>query len=191
MLTSITSAAALDRHIAGVILMMPSQSGKYDWSNWPAELRERYAKTRLHGHDVALSLDDFWRFWPVSDLDRTGRGESMLSDDVAYNWAKGAFKLTEEGGNTFDNKVQITSLHSIYRARPKAYFEEISPTPVLFLAATDDPVATAYDDQVKMFEKMGEPKKFVTLKGHHLANYFGEQFEVGVEAMVEWLKKQE
>lgn len=169
--------------------MMPSQSGEYDWNNWPRYLHDKHDETRLAGQDGSIAKADFWRFWPVSEADRAGKGESMLSDDVSYNWARGAFDLTKQGGNKFDNKVAITSLHSIYRARPGVYFKEISPTPVLFLAATDDPVATAYDSQLKTYNSMGEPKEFVTLDGQHLANYFGDQFEVGVEAMVEWLKK--
>lgn len=183
-----TSAAAFDRRIAGVILVMPSQTGKYDHDNWPAELRTRYQETRAAGRATSEAKANFWRFWPVSDAQGTST-ESMLSDEVSTEWAKGAFRLTDEGGNKFDNKVAITSLHSIYRARPGVYFGEISPTPVLFLAATDDPVATDYDTQVKKFESMGEPKEFVTLNGGHLANYFGEQFEVGVKAMIAWLKK--
>lgn len=183
------SAAAFDRRIAGVILTMPSQSGEYDYNNWPPYLHEKYAETRALGRDAANAKADFWRFWPVSDVDRTGNGESMLSDDVAFNWAQGAFKLTEEGGNKFDNKVAITSLHSIYKARPGVYFHKISPTPVLLLAATDDPVASAYATQVETFKAMAEPKEFVELQGHHLAVYFGEQFEAGVKAMIEWLKK--
>ncbi|KAJ3475472.1 hypothetical protein NLG97_g9448 [Lecanicillium saksenae] len=183
------TAAAFDRRIAGVILMMPSQSGKYDYDNWTADLRTRYQETRAAGRAASEAKVDFWRFWPVADAQGTSAGESMLSDPVSTEWAKGAFRLTEEGGNKFDNKVAITSLHSVYRARPGVYFGEISPTPVLFLAATDDPVATDYGTQVKTFEKMGEPKEFVTLNGTHLANYFGEQFEVGVKAMIAWLKK--
>ncbi|KJZ80487.1 hypothetical protein HIM_00337 [Hirsutella minnesotensis 3608] len=183
------TAAARDRRIAGVILVMPSQSGRYDWDNWPAHLRTRHATARAQGRAEAVKQADFWRFWPVSDLDRNGHGESMLSDDVAYHWAEGVFRLTAEGKNTFDNKVMISSLHSIYNARPGAFFREISPTPVLLLAATDDPVASAFEDQLGIFEQMGQPKEFAKLTGHHLANYFGEQFEIGVRAMIEWLKK--
>ncbi|CEJ86888.1 hypothetical protein VHEMI04236 [[Torrubiella] hemipterigena] len=183
------TAAAFDRRISGVILTMPSQSGEYDYNNWPPYLHEKYAETRALGRDAANEKADFWRFWPVSDVDRTGKGESMLSDDTAYNWAQGAFKLTEEGGNKFDNKVAITSLHSIYKARPGVYFPKISPTPVLLLAATDDPVASSYATQVETFKTMAEPKEFVDLQGHHLAVYFGEQFEVGVKAMIAWLQK--
>ncbi|OAR02280.1 hypothetical protein LLEC1_05425, partial [Akanthomyces lecanii] len=157
------TAAAFDRRIAGVILAMPSQTGKYDYDNWPATLRARYQETRVAGRSAWEAKADFWRFWPVSDADRAGAGESMLTDDVSYSWAQGAFRLAEEGGSRFDNKVAVTSLHSIYRARPGAYFAEIAPTPVLFLAATDDPVATDYRLQVKTFEGMGEPKAFVTL----------------------------
>lgn len=168
---------------------MPSQSGKFDYDNWPAHLRERYDATRDMRRDAAEAKDDYWRFWPVSAADRAGQGESMLTDDVSYNWAQGAFRLTDEGGSTFDNKVAITSLHSIYRARPGIYFKEISPTPVLYLAATDDPVATDFATQVRTYGEMGEPKEFVALNGGHLANYFGQQFEVGLKAMLVWLLK--
>ncbi len=164
---------------------MPSQTGQYDYDNWPADLRTRYHETRAAGRAASEAKADFWCFWPVSNTD----SEAMLTDDVSYAWAQGAFRLTAEGGSVFDNKVAITSLHSIYRARPGAYFAAISPTPVLFLAATEDPAATDYGTQVKTFAAMGEPKEFVTLEGGHLANYFGEQFEVGVTAMIAWLKK--
>lgn len=183
------SAAATDRRIAGVILLMPSQSGKFYYDNWPAHLRERYEATRAMGRDAADAKAEYFRLWPVTAADRAGQGESIYTDDVSYNWTQGAVRLTDEGGSTFDNKVAITSLHSIFSARPGALFKEISPTPVLFLAAKDDLLAAEFEVQTKTYAEMGEPKEFVALNGGHLTNYFGEQFEVGVQAMIQWLKK--
>ncbi|KAJ6788734.1 hypothetical protein PWT90_03932 [Aphanocladium album] len=88
------TAAAFDRRIAGVILVMPSQT-----------------ETRAAGRAASEARAGFWRFWPVSDANGTSAGEWMLSDPVSTEWAKGAFHLTEEGGIKFDNKVAIAALH--------------------------------------------------------------------------------
>ena len=118
---------------------MPSQTGKYGYGNWPAA-----------GRSASETKAVFWRSGPP------GRGPRRRQRVDAHRRCfllvgQGAFYLAEEGGSVFDNKVAVTSLHSIYRARPRAYFEEISPTPVLFLTATDDPVATDHSAQVKTF----------------------------------------
>lgn len=181
--------ASMDRRISGVILMMPSLSGNFDFNNWPKYLIDKDVTDRLHGRDTSLRKADYWQFWPVTEKDKEGKGNSMLSGDLAFNWMKGALKLTEEGGNKFENKVAISSLHSIYKARPNAYFKDIAPTPTLLLAATEDSVATSYKDEIAIFETMGQPKEFVTLEGDHLPSYFGKQFEIGVEAMIKFVRK--
>lgn len=184
------TAAAMDRRIAGAILVMPSLSGRFDFDNWPEYLHREDGRDRSQGAQKSASERKFWRFWPITeDLERTTGDYSMLNDDSSYNWAKGAWELTKEGGAKFDNQVAITSLHHIYKARPGAFFKDISPTPVLFLAATIDPVAAGLADEQKVFESMGEPKEFVVLEGSHLDNYFGLQFERGVTAMIKWLEK--
>ncbi|KAJ4155911.1 hypothetical protein LMH87_001134 [Akanthomyces muscarius] len=95
------AAAVFDRRIAGVILVMPLQTGKYGYDNWPAG-----------GRSASETKADFWRSGPP------GRGPRRRQRVDAHRRCfllvvQGPFYLAEEGGSVFDNKVAVTSLHPI------------------------------------------------------------------------------
>jgi fermentation-respiration switch protein FrsA (DUF1100 family) len=69
-----------------------------------------------------------------------------------------------------------------------AYIHRISPTPMLMIVSDSD-VTTQTNVQLEAFAKALQPKKLKILKGAgHFDPYFGDTFEEGVEAQIEFLK---
>jgi len=57
------------------------------------------------------------------------------------------------------------------------------------LAAAEDALIGHLGNHKKVFEEARQPKEFIVLKNHHLANYFGESFEENVASQIDFLKR--
>ncbi len=69
---------------------------------------------------------------------------------------------------------------------PEWIVDKIAPRPVLFITSDDDRLVPP-DESVAMYEKAGEPKKLIVLKGWgHYEVYAGEAFRQVVEPTLDW-----
>ncbi len=69
---------------------------------------------------------------------------------------------------------------------PFVCVDHISPAALLMVVATADTVAPAETARAA-FERAGEPKRLVTLDGHHFCDYQGDDQATSCAAMVEFL----
>ena len=171
--------------MAGVVLCMPHIDGAYDYSAWPEKFHD-YALN--HRYRLPNSDPKYFHFWPTTPEDIAGEGKSFLSGEFNYQWAHGAFKRSQDAENSFQNRVTTSSLWSTFNVRPKSFLRDIAPTPLLWVATDEDLVTGPLDKDQEAFETVGGDKKMVVIHGTHLENYFGDEFEKGVKAMIEFVK---
>jgi uncharacterized protein len=133
-----------------------------------------------HGYDV---LKDMWS----DEHARLARGEPPRtvpafgedSESVRYQMAR----PLEERGN-WRNEVTVRTWELYDRYEPGAYAEAVAPTPLLMIVCLDDTMTPA-EDALAVYERVGEPKRLVTVPGTHYAVY-GEQFETASAAARDW-----
>ena len=172
--------------MAGVLLCMPHINGEYDYNSWP----ERFHSYALnHRYGRPNTDPEFFHFWPTSTEDIIGRGQSFLSGDFNHQWAKGAFERAEQGGSCFENRVTVSSLWATFNHHPEHFLRDIAPTPLLWVATDEDVVTGPLDEDQKAFAKLNGDKKMVIIRGGHLENYFGPEFEKGSRAMIDFIRE--
>jgi fermentation-respiration switch protein FrsA (DUF1100 family) len=71
---------------------------------------------------------------------------------------------------TFRNEVTIASLEEFVQFDPVDYIEAISPTPLLFIMASQDRLVSP-DFIRQAYERAGQPKKLLTVEGSHYDVY--------------------
>lgn len=81
------------------------------------------------------------------------------------------------------------SLYDIAKAEPKDHIWKIAPRPLLYLAASVDAISGPVEKQKEVFESAGEPKRFVELMEHHLANYELSPFEENVRVQIKFFER--
>ena len=66
--------------------------------------------------------------------------------------------------------------------------DKIAPRPVLFITTDEDRLVPP-EESVSLYEKAGEPKKLVTLKGYgHYEVYVEPAFSEGMDPTVTWVQ---
>jgi dipeptidyl aminopeptidase/acylaminoacyl peptidase len=69
---------------------------------------------------------------------------------------------------------------------PEWIVDKIAPRPVLFITSDDDRLVPP-DESISLYEKAGEPKKLIMLKGWgHYEVYAGEAFRQVIEPALDW-----
>lgn len=181
-------AAGDDPNIKAVILVMPLLSGKGDAANFPeGSLEEAWAERKERCLSSNSRLLRYVQVWDNDEAEAAGdRGSTMIHGDVPYKFRAGAKELSEAAGTPWQNRLSLRSLYYISCCEPKDYIHRISPRPLLHLAAAVDPLAGPPEEHKKAFAAAGEPKEFVLLENHHIANYF-EGFEDNVAAQIKFL----
>ena len=98
-------------------------------------------------------------------------------------------ELSQVAGTPWENRISVQSLYSIGKVEPRNHIYKISPRPMLYLAVTTDMLTGSVEDHKQVFELAGQPKEFVRLHDHHIANYFNDSFERNVTAQIDFLIK--
>ncbi|KAM6520292.1 hypothetical protein FSOLCH5_005084 [Fusarium solani] len=175
-------AAAINKNIAGVILQVPFVSGE-SIARTPGMSTNMLVSDR--GKTVAEGSRTRLPNFPSSIEElRSGTSKAVLKDP-------GAIGFTEEmqrRGLDWGRVCTAQSLLYTVLHEPMAYIHRISPTPMLMIVSDSD-VTTQTNVQLEAFAKALQPKKLKILKGAgHFDPYFGDTFEEGVEAQIEFLK---
>ena len=182
-------AAADDPNIKAVVLVMPLLSGRADAANFVSgSLRTAWEERKARCLESNASPKQYIQVWDQSQEQAGGnRNSTLIHGTVPYDLLMGAKKLSDAAGTPWQNKLSLQSLYSISRCEPQDYIPRISPRPLLHIAANEDPLSGPPEAHEKAFATAGEPKEFVLLENHHIANYF-ENFENNVQAQLKFLK---
>lgn len=186
--------AANDPRLSAVLLVMPFTSGKADAAAFPSKTLERaweeraaVAKART---DCSTSVIQYEDLWNKSFEEAEGNGpQPFLAGPVPYKFITEARTRSDKAGTPSQNKISLQSFYHISNIEPGDYITEISPRPLLYLAAEVDPLTGPIENHKKIFARAGEPKEFTTLYPDHIATYFGQPFEASVARQIEFLKK--
>jgi uncharacterized protein len=185
-------AAGDDPYIKAVILMMPFFSGAWDATNWPEGIMGLvHDERRRIVTETPRPAPDYLKSWDSSPEEAASshRGSTLIHGQVPYEFARNARQLSDQAGIPWDNRITLQSLYHISKVEPQDHIHKISPRPMLYLAATVDPISGPLDAQKATFARAGEPKQFVQLDSDHLSNYKGALFDANVLSMIQFLKK--
>ncbi|KAH8901565.1 alpha/beta-hydrolase [Thozetella sp. PMI_491] len=183
-------AAGDDPYIKAVILLMPFISGSWDSTNWPAGIMERVYAERERLTKEPDAEPEYIQAWDSSDAEAAGeRGDIIIHGEVPWGFARGGRELSDKAGTLWQNRLGLQSLYHIAKVEPRHYIDKISPRPMLYLAATIDPLSGPLEAQKAAFSNAKEPKQFVELQSDHLSNYNSPLFDVNVQAQIDFLNK--
>jgi predicted acyl esterase len=183
-------AAGDDPHIKAVILVMPFVSGSWDSTNWPAGIMERVYAEREQLTKKPGKEQEYVQAWDNSETESKGeRGDIILHGSVPWSFSKEARQLSDRAGTPWENRITLQSLYQISIVEPRDHIHKISPRPLLYLAATIDPLSGPLELQKEVVERAKEPKEFVQLQSDHLSNYQSLLFDINVQAQIDFLKK--
>jgi uncharacterized protein len=171
--------AAFDRRIKAAVAQVPTiypveqimyRAGKDGLSRVMELLKEDRA--RRFGNDSHDSIPVVGPPGTLSALSAPDAYEAMMRNaSAAPNWV---------------NEVTLESLENYVGYHPTSSIEFISPTPLLMVLAEHDTLIPI-DLARAAFERVGEPKKLVTLSCGHFEVYETEPwFSMAVSAMTDW-----
>ena len=167
-------------------MFLPCIDGAWDKSRWGDRTWEVVQRHRFEGK---LSDGSTLQFWPLSDDEAAGKGDSVLSGAFVRDWSVVAQKMAEQGGNmNFSGELTLASFWEDFHTHPSDSFGAIT-APVLWVMATEDVVCGPLDFTKEWYEKLPGPKQICILEGEHLAQYFDPGFPKSVEAMLTFLDK--
>jgi fermentation-respiration switch protein FrsA (DUF1100 family) len=183
-------AAGDDPNIKAVVLIMPFVSGSWDAQNFPAELTEKLWEERKEASAAGRAWKPTYvKVWDESLEEAQGpRNDILLHSPAAFEFYAGAKQRSDAAGTPWENRLRLDSLYRIAKVEPRDHIHKIAPRPLLYIAATTDPLSGPYEAQMATFERAGEPKTFVTLEDDHISNYF-RNFEANITAQIEFLQK--
>jgi predicted acyl esterase len=185
-----TIAAGDNPYIKTAILVMPFFSGAFDSTNWPAGIMDRVHTEREHLNKTPDATLEYLQVWDNSEEEAAGeRGNILIHGQVPWEFAHGARQLSDKAGTPWENQLSLQSLYYIAKVEPQDHIHKISPRPMLYLAATVDPISGPLELEKAAFDRAKEPKQFVQLQSHHLANYKSPEFDVNVQVQIEFLNK--
>lgn len=170
--------AAFDKRVKAVVATVPApnQWETYYQNMKPemlAQLREWFAQNRREEYAQGIV-----NYCPVV----APQGQPcVLIRPEAYEW----FTAMAETTPNWQNRVTAESLDINKEYTPMANMQLISPTPLLMIVADNDNVCPTAA-QKKGFERAGEPKKLVVIKGGHFSMNQGTAFDEASTAAVEW-----
>jgi len=169
---------------------MPFTSGTRDSTNWPVGIMERVYAERERLSKEPDTKPEYLQAWDSSDAEAEGeRGDILIHGPIPWKFANGARQLSSKAGTPWENRLALQSLYHIAKVEPQDHIHKISPRPMLYLAATIDPLSGPLEAQKVVFQRAKEPKQFVQLQSDHLANYNAPEFDINVQAQIDFLKK--
>jgi uncharacterized protein len=168
-------------------MFLPCIDGAWDKSRWGEKLWEFVQHDRFQpGSTQTQSLT----FWPLSDAEAAGTGGSVLSGSYVRDWSVVGQKMAAQGGNVpFTGQLTLSSFWNDFNTRPADCFDNIAPTPLLWIMATDDVVCGPLEFTEEIYDQLQGPKELCVLQGEHLPQYFDPGFPKSVEATLAFLGK--
>jgi hypothetical protein len=166
-------------------MFLPCIDGAWDKSKWG---QGTWDAAQRHRFDGKLEDGESLPFWPLTDDEAAGKGNSVLSGDYVRDWSVTAQKMAEQGGNmSFNGHLTLASFWEDFNTRPSDFFSGIK-APLLWVMATNDAVCGPLEFTKEWYGKLQGPKELCILEGEHLAQYFNPGFPKSVEAMLSFLK---
>jgi fermentation-respiration switch protein FrsA (DUF1100 family) len=157
----VLQVAAFDRRVKAVVSQVPATDLFRQIQQAPPAHRARY--------DDLIAADRVARFHglPSKTMKLAApEGEASLFGKHALPWIER--NVSEHA--TFRNEVTIASLEEFVQFDPVDYIAAISPTPLLFITASQDRLVSP--DLIRSaFERAGWPKKILTVEGSHFDVY--------------------
>ncbi|KUJ07701.1 alpha/beta-hydrolase [Mollisia scopiformis] len=186
--------AGNDPRLSAVILVMPFTSGARDAAAFPAGILDKAWSNRADTAAAWMSGStpdvEYVTLWADSEANGMGEGpQRFLTGTAAYDFITTARLRSDRAGTPSENKLSLQSFYHIANIEPADYISKIAPRALLYLAATTDALTGPLETHKEVFSHAAEPKEFVILNNHHLANYFGEDFETNVGKQIEFLKR--
>lgn len=186
--------AGNDPRLPAVVLVVPFTSGAADAAAFPKGILEKAWADREETTEAwaggAQPNTRHEALWAESKENAEVKGpQNFLTGIDAYNFTTAARARSTKAGTPSNNKLSLQSFYHINNIEPVDYIHKISPRPLLYLAAVEDVLTGPLDGHRKVFEQAGEPKEFVVLNNHPIANCFGDSFEKNTSAQIEFLKK--
>jgi len=169
---------AFDRRVKAVVAQVPTINARYQ--NLDYEARERrtafYARNRVQEYTKGIV-----NYYPVV----APEGQpACLPQKEAYKY----FTEAAQKAPNWKNQVTIESLDIYKEFAPATFIQLISPTPLLMIVANND-IVTSTEGEIKAFERAGEPKKLVVVKGDHFALFEGSGFSEASTEAVSWFEQ--
>lgn len=183
-------AAGDDPYAKAVVLVMPFFSGAFDAKGFPDGMLNRTVAERERRIQFPATKPTYVVVWDESiEAAKDERGQTLLHGPAAFDFIDGAKKRSTAAQTPWENQMSLESYYHVAKAEPRDHIYKIAPRPMLYLAATVDPISGPIEIQEETFARTGEPKEFVRLDDDHIANYFGESFTKNVEAQIRFLKE--
>ena len=183
-------AAGDDPHVKAVVLVMPFISGAIDVKSYPAGIIDQAWKEREMRCKDPNFPPSYIPVWDDNGRQAAGeRGQIFLHGPKPFEFIDGAQQRSAAAKTPWTNELSLESFYQISVTEPRDHIRKISPRPMLYLAATTDPLSGPFEEQKKVFEMAGGPKEFVILDDHHINNYFDSSFEKNIKAQIDFLQR--
>jgi len=173
--------SAFDKRVKAVVSMMPQpQSWEAFYAPLPAKeldgMHAWIAQSRLEWFTTGKAA-----YFPV--VSANGK-DAAITQSEGYEW----FTRMSKQAPRWENRMTVDSLEKDMFYDPVAFIGLIAPTPLLVVAASDDTLIP-FNLQKAAFERAGEPKKFIEVKGGHFAALDNPSRDELLPAQVDWFKR--
>lgn len=121
----------------------------------------------------------------------SGKSEMGERNDILFLDRQSAALAAEARAKNpnASNTLPLDYLDETLQFHPEWVVDKVAPTPILFITTDDDRVVPA-EESISLFEKAGEPKKLVTLKGvGHYEVYAEPALTQVMDATVAWFEQ--
>lgn len=174
--------AAFDRRIKAVVAQVPATNiWESVFAPLPVEAREGalawQAQERIARYTTGATN--------VLPVVATAGQPSTIPMPEAFDWFTRAGR---ERAPSWRNQVTVESLEKNISYDGTAFIQNVAPTPLLMIIASDD-IVTPTPLQRKAFDRAVEPKKLVVVSGRHFDAYDGPKHEQFVRPAVEWFRQ--
>ena len=165
------TTSALDRRVRCAVSQVPLVSGSRTFDAWvPAEKRAKF-RARLDSD---------------RDARRSGKPPATipaaLPDSETEEWIK-----RNDVNGRYQNALTVRSFDLLRSYEPIAFVDQISPTPLLMIVATND-LQTPTAWQLEAFEQIGEPKRLVKIDCRHYDVYM-DDFAAAAGHALDWYRQ--
>lgn len=163
--------AAIDKRVKCLVVQVPFVCGHHQFLNEKqyAAIQIKYQRdelSRLKGHPPMM----------MRVVTNNPEEKAILKGMDAFNY----FTRVP----SWPNQVTLRSLQYSGDFEPIAYVESVSPTPILFIVASNDTINVT-DLALQAYRKAKEPKKLLIIDGDHFDPYT-KQFDRCVKSACEW-----
>jgi pimeloyl-ACP methyl ester carboxylesterase len=172
--------AAIDRRVKAVCGQAPLISGRATYGNLVRVNNLVVGPEAFTADRRARARGEAPVMVPVIGME-PGELSSLPTQD-SYDYFT---KAQRELDTDWVNEVTLRSLENLYGYEPAWYLPNITPTPLLMIAARQDGL-TGGNLATAAFETASQPKELVLLPGGHFAAYEGEGFDIASAAARDW-----